>query len=107
MIMKKPLWGQDRWKNIWVHLQEPEAVLIVFHVLAHKALTHPGSLEADALAWVQALTTDPSVHTADWVHRKGGQHSAQVGWHIAKDARLLLKYSDLVSVVAARPVCSK
>ena len=42
-----------------------------------------------------------SVDTADWVYRKSGCCSAWVGWHIAKDARLPLKYSDLVNAVAA------
>ena len=46
--INKPLWGQDIWRDIWVHLQEPQAVLIVFHVPAHKALTPPGNQEADA-----------------------------------------------------------
>lgn len=46
--INKPLWGQDIWKDIWVHLQEPQAVLIVFHVPAHKALTPSGNQEADA-----------------------------------------------------------
>ena len=52
MVMNKPFWGQDMWKDIWVHLQEPEAVLTVFHLLAYKVLTPPGNQEADALAWV-------------------------------------------------------
>lgn len=43
MIMNKPLWGQVVWKDIWVYLQEPEAVLTVFHSPAHKALTSPGN----------------------------------------------------------------
>lgn len=47
--MNKPLWGQDMWKDIWVHRQEPEAVLMVFHFSAYKALTPPGDQEADAL----------------------------------------------------------
>ena len=33
---KKPLWGEDIWKDIWIHLQESEAVLT-----AYKTLTHP------------------------------------------------------------------
>lgn len=44
MTMKKPLWDQDTWKNIWV--------LTLFHALAHKALTLPGNQEADALAQI-------------------------------------------------------
>ena len=54
-----------------VHLQEPEAVLTVFHVQGHKAPTIPGNQEDDALAQVQALANDASVDTADWLHRKG------------------------------------
>lgn len=55
MIMNKPLSGQDRWKDIWVHLQQPETVLTAFQVLTHKALLHPHNLEDDALAGLQAL----------------------------------------------------
>lgn len=50
MIVHKPLWSQDMWKDIWVHLPEPEAILIVFHILARKVLTSPGDQEAGALA---------------------------------------------------------
>ena len=50
MTMKKTLWGQDMWKDIWVHLQEPEAILAAFHVPAYKELTFPGNHKADALA---------------------------------------------------------
>ena len=87
--------------DIWVCLQEPEAILPVFHVLARKALTPPGNQEADALAWVQSLATDPSADTADWMHGKSGHHRAWVGWHIAKDVGLPLKYSDLVNAITA------
>lgn len=41
------------------------------------------------------------------MHRKSGHRGTQVGWHIAKDAGLPLKYSDLVTVAMAWPVCSK
>ena len=44
----KPFGGQDIWKDICVHLQEPQAVLIVFHAPAQKALTPPGHQEPDA-----------------------------------------------------------
>lgn len=57
------------WKNIWVLLQEPEAVLTVFHVLTHKAQILPENQEADTLGQVPALATDFSGDTADWVHR--------------------------------------
>lgn len=53
--MIKPLRGQDWWKDIWVHLQQPETVLTAFQVLTHKAVTPLCNLEADALAWLQAL----------------------------------------------------
>lgn len=56
--MNKPLCGQDIWKDIWVHLQEPEAVLTVIHVITHKALIPAGNQEADALTWVQVLAID-------------------------------------------------
>lgn len=46
--INKPLWGQDIWKDICVHLQEPQAVLTVFHVSAQKTLTPPGHQELDA-----------------------------------------------------------
>lgn len=63
MIMNKPSWGQDRWKSIWVHVREPEAVFPVFYVLGRKALT-PWQAAA-APAWVQALATGPSVDRTD------------------------------------------
>ena len=52
MIMNKPLSGQDMWKDIWVCLKEPEAILTVFHILAYKALIPLGNKEADTLALV-------------------------------------------------------
>ena len=52
MIMNKPLWVQDIWKDIWVRLQESEAILTTFHASARKALKPPGKQEADALAQV-------------------------------------------------------
>lgn len=48
--MSKPLWRQDVWRGIWVHLQGPEEVLAVFHILAHNALILSGNQEAAALA---------------------------------------------------------
>lgn len=78
MITSGPLWGQDVCGDLWVHLQEPETVLIVFHNLVYKALTPPGILEADALVQECALATDPSVG-----HRKSDQCSAaQVGCQV-------------------------
>lgn len=56
--------------DIWVHQQEPEAFLPVFHVPARKVLNLSGIQEADALAWVQALATGPSVDTVDWMHKE-------------------------------------
>lgn len=43
----------------------PEAVLTVFRVLAHKALTPPGNTEVDAPAQVRALAADPLIDTVD------------------------------------------
>ena len=40
------------------------------------------------------------------MYKKGSHHSAWVGQHVAKDAKLPLKYSDLVNAVTACPVCS-
>lgn len=57
--MNKPLWDQDTQKDIWVHLQEPEAIPIIFDVPTHKALTLPGNQEADAVVASRALATDP------------------------------------------------
>lgn len=68
---------------------------------------HPCNQKADALAWLSALETKPLVDTAKWVHRESGLHNAVVGWHIAKDVGLPLKYSDLVNVVIACHVCFK
>ena len=50
--MSGSLWGQDEWKEIWVHLQEPETFFPIFHVLAHNALVFPGNQEADTLTQV-------------------------------------------------------
>ena len=50
--VNKPLWGQDMWKDIWVCLQEPEAVLTLFQLPAHKVLTPLGNQEVSALAQV-------------------------------------------------------
>lgn len=50
--MDKDLQGQDTRKNICVCLQEPEAVLTEYHVLAHKALTLPANHKGDALTHV-------------------------------------------------------
>lgn len=68
-------------------VQEPEAVLSLLHVPAHKALTPSGDQEADALPWMGALAVDPSGDTADWVHRNewppkcpGGMTYCQVFW---------------------------
>ena len=57
MIVTKPLWGQDMWKDTWVCLQGAAAILTVFHILAYKVLTLPGNREADALGRVPVVTT--------------------------------------------------
>lgn len=52
------------WKDIWVDLQEPEAILTVSQVLAHKVLPPLGTQEADALAQVvgnQQVSTQSSL----------------------------------------------
>ena len=54
--------GQDVWKAFGF---APEAVLTVFCILAHKALTPPGNTEVDAPAQVWALATDPLMDTVD------------------------------------------
>lgn len=87
MIMNKPLWGKNIWKDISIHLQEPETILTVFSVPVHKALVPSEYKEADALAQVQSLATDPSLNTTDWVHRKSIHCSAWVVWHTAKDSK--------------------
>lgn len=46
-------------------MQEPQAVLPVFHFPAHKVLTFPGHQEATPQAWVRLLATDPMVDSAD------------------------------------------
>lgn len=50
--MNKALQGQGMWKDSGVCLQEPEAVLTVFHILAHRVLVASSKQEADALAQV-------------------------------------------------------
>lgn len=87
-------------------LQESKAFLTVFHILA-KILTHLGNQEADAVAPVQALATDPSVDTADWMHRKNGHCSTWMEWYITKDSRLPWEYNKLVNAVIACHLCSK
>lgn len=84
-----------------------EAGLTVFRATAHKALTPPGNQEVDVLPQAQALATDPSVSTADWVHRKNGHHNARAGWHFVNDAKLPLEYSDFTKEGTGCPVCSK
>lgn len=92
------------YKDIWLHLQEPEGVLTVFHVPAYKVLTPAGNQESglgmSPRKW-------PFSSYADLVQRKSGHHSTQVGGHINKDAGLPLKYSDLVNAVTSRSVYSK
>ena len=100
------------WKDLWVHLEEPEAVLTVFHISAHKVLTSPhpplpGNQEVDDLTGVCTLATDSLIVTEDRVHRKSSLRSVQVGWRIVKNAGLYLKYSNLVNAVMTCPVCSK
>lgn len=96
MMMNKPFWGQ-RGVERYLGSQEPTEDLCIVHVPAHK--TAPGTQEADALAKIHALATDPLVDTADWVSWKSGPGSAQIGWCIAKEAGLPLTYSDLVNAV--------
>lgn len=86
------------YEDIQVHLQKPKVFLTVFHVLGHKALDTHNNQEVGALAWEQTLTTVPSGDTTDWVP-KSGHPCAWVGWCIAKDAELPLKYSDLVNAI--------
>lgn len=51
--------GQDMWKDIWGHVQEAEAALLVFRVPAHEALTLPIRKLMSYRRW-QARATDPS-----------------------------------------------
>ena len=51
--------------------------------------------------------TDPEVDIADWMHRESGRHGAHVGQHMANNAGLPWKYSDLANAVRACPGCSK
>ena len=90
--------------DIWVHLQEVKAVLTVFHVQLIDS-DNPWQSQSWCPNSIQALETDPSVDIAHWV--KSGLHCAQGGWHVAKVARLPLKYSDLVNAVVVNTVCSK
>lgn len=51
MIVIKPLWDEDIWKDIWVCFQEPAAFLTVFHAPdSIKALPTTGNWGADVLA---------------------------------------------------------
>lgn len=53
MIVNEPSWesGHVR-KDIWVHLQKPEAILTVLHIPACKVQTLPDRQEVDAPVWV-------------------------------------------------------
>ena len=88
------------WEDIWICLQEPEAVLTVPHVLAHKMLTAPDNQESNTLAWVWTLVTYPSIDTKDWVHRVV---TIVPKWDgiMPGNARLSFKYGDLVNAVTA------
>lgn len=92
MIINKPLWGQEMWKNIWALLQEPEAdlIVLVFHVPAHRVSPPPGNQEAQVLAKICTLATDLSADMADWLHQRSGHYSDSIAWHIFKEARLPL-----------------
>lgn len=79
----------------------------IFHALCHRALTPPDHQEAGALAQIWTLAIELSVDITDWIHGEDGHHSTQMGWHIAKDAELTWKYSDLVNAITACPVCFK
>ena len=80
--------GSGCLRTLWVHLQEPEVVLTLFHIQTPKAPMLHSCQEADALAGVRALA-DTSVATADWGRRRGGHGDAQVGWCIAMGANRL------------------
>ena len=50
MLVNKPLWGEDLWKDIWLCFQEPAAFLTVFHAPGSiKTLTTTGNWGADVL----------------------------------------------------------
>lgn len=68
MVMNKTLQGQEIWKDIGAHLQEPEANL-VFHVPAQKASTSLDNEEAGALVKMHTLATDSSVDTVKYTER--------------------------------------
>lgn len=74
IIINKSLWGQEMWKDIWAHLQEPEADLVVFHISVHKAYIFPVNQEADALSKMLILATDLPVDTADCINWKSGHY---------------------------------
>lgn len=38
ITINESLQGQEMWKDIWVHLQEPKADLVVFHIFVHKEI---------------------------------------------------------------------
>lgn len=55
------------WEDVWVHLQGPQLSSLSSTSPLIGADTCPGSQKADVLAQVQALATDLSVDTAEWV----------------------------------------
>lgn len=105
-FMNKPLWGQDMWKTICILLQEAEAVLTVFLIPAHMTLTSPNDRKLLFCSGLSLSRWHFSRH-----RRLGAQREwppqCPGGWHIAKDDRSLLKYSDLINEVTAGPMCSQ
>lgn len=102
MTMDKPIWGQDMWQDIWGRLQELEADLPVFHVPTHEGLTRPPPPPKQLASWGpslgRALTTESSVDTAGWAHRKSGHRDVQGRRQIDMNAGLFLEYRDVVNV---------
>ena len=80
------------WKDIWVHLQGPETFVTAFYIPVHKALN---------LLVIRKLM--PLLYTSPHTDPLVGATL----WHIARNAKFPLKYSDLVNAVTTCPVCSK
>ena len=65
----------EMWKDIRADLQEPE-VDLAFRVPVHKTSTLPGNQEANVLAKILTLATDPPVDAAGRVDWRSGRSSA-------------------------------
>lgn len=90
MIMNKPLQGQDIWKDFWFLLQEPVTVLTVPRQLTqfwHSLV-------------IRKLMS--SRYSSLYTREKSGHPVIRSWWCNTKEARLTLRYRDVMNAVTAR-----